>query len=417
MTPRVRDTHDGGASSRRLRSRVPGCDIRYRPCTSPRARPEHDHRPLRQAGSAPTHEEGCVRTARRTRSTHRTQRVRRERAAGPVGTHRRAATEAPLSARARETVGRSPRRDGPAREGAGGQDDAGPHPDGPRHQARDLHRRLHGGLAALHEAVVRRLPSRRRGEGKRVAFVAPYGLYPPAIRATGVTVRGPEGPRRGGRAARSCDRALPACETTCVLDYDDPSEFLGTGAPEALRQVPRDDARPPFDAFAMPRLPLSAYSSPELQQRGAGTSAEQLRRRPARRDLRLQPARHRARADRRDVAVPVLPARHAARHRRGQGSRPALPARRRRGRRDDGAVHRGLATRRARPPRARLPHRQATALAVDEGPRRASASPGTSAIAASSVLASHKGELRERDALDATASWDRPLDAQRSRAR
>ena len=114
-------------------------------------------------------------------------------------------------------------------------------------------------------------PGARR---KRVAFVAPYGLYAPAIQATGVVasalkVRGAE------VTIVTCDQALPACEATCVVEYREPAEFLELDHPKPCGRcyAAAEDA---FDAFRMPRLPLSAYSSPELR-REAWETAERFR--------------------------------------------------------------------------------------------------------------------------------------------
>ena len=113
------------------------------------------------------------------------------------------------------------------------------------------------------------------GRRKRVAFVAPYGMYEPAVRATGVLasalkVRGAE------VTALTCDRCLPACEATSVVDYDDgAAEFLRSDRPKPCGRC-YAAAEDFLDAFRLPRLPLSAYSSPELR-REAAEIAERFR--------------------------------------------------------------------------------------------------------------------------------------------
>jgi hypothetical protein len=100
--------------------------------------------------------------------------------------------------------------------------------------------------------------------GKRIAFVAPYGLYPPAIRATGVMtmslkVRGAE------VGMLLCDEALSACETTCILDYDDAGDFLSRVRPSVCGRC-HATMESVCEAFGTERLAMSSYSSPELQQ-------------------------------------------------------------------------------------------------------------------------------------------------------
>jgi hypothetical protein len=109
--------------------------------------------------------------------------------------------------------------------------------------------------------------------GRRVAFVAPYGLYPPAIRATGVMAMALQA-RGADVGMLLCDEALPACETTCVLDYDDADDFLSRVRPGVCGKchATMESVR---DAFRAERLVLSAYSSPRLQQE-ALDAAKQL---------------------------------------------------------------------------------------------------------------------------------------------
>ena len=111
------------------------------------------------------------------------------------------------------------------------------------------------------------------GRRKRVAFVVPDGLFPPALRATGILaaalrVRGAE------VTIVTCDRCLPACEVTCVVDYREPAEFLKLDRPKPCGRC-HAAAEAAFDAFRMSRLPLSAYSSPELR-REAWETAERF---------------------------------------------------------------------------------------------------------------------------------------------
>lgn len=108
----------------------------------------------------------------------------------------------------------------------------------------------------------------------RVAFVAPYGLFLPAIRASGILaaalrVRGAE------VTFVTCDRCLPACESTCVVDYREPAEFLKLDRPKPCDSC-YGAAKAAFDAFRMSQRPLSAYSSAELQ-REAWETAERFR--------------------------------------------------------------------------------------------------------------------------------------------
>jgi hypothetical protein len=97
-----------------------------------------------------------------------------------------------------------------------------------------------------------------------VAFVAPYGLYPPAIRATGVMAMAMQ--VRGAEVGMLlCDEALPACETTCVLDYADADDFLAHVRPNVCGRC-HSTMESVRDAFGAERLALSDYSTPELQQ-------------------------------------------------------------------------------------------------------------------------------------------------------
>jgi len=249
------------------------------------------------------------------------------------------------------------------------------------------------------------------GERKRVAIVAPYGLYPPAIRATGVIaaalkVRGAE------VTMLTCDQALPACETTCVLDYRDPAEFLKLVRPKVCGTC-HATIEAAGDAFLAARLPLSAYSSPELQQE-AWETAQQYVGRPLadvygyRRD---------------DVAI-------------GQIVEPALFRFFLRGTLADTEDVKAIARRYLRAgvevagmmerfidawrPDVILLHAPvyliggvALAVAKSRGVESASWEVG---YRRSSVMASHKGDYIREMRHDASASWDRPLSSRESHA-
>jgi len=119
-------------------------------------------------------------------------------------------------------------------------------------------------------------PPRRDDAGtpKRVAFVAPYGLFPPAIRGTAIITSALR--ERGVEVtALTCDRCLPACEATCVVDYEEAAEFLASDRPGPCARC-YAGALEAFDSFHLGRLPLSAYSSPELR-READETAERFR--------------------------------------------------------------------------------------------------------------------------------------------
>ena len=105
---------------------------------------------------------------------------------------------------------------------------------------------------------------------KRVAFVAPYGMYESAVRATGVLASALK-IRGADVTAVTCDRCLPACEATCIVDYEGAGELLRSDRPKLCGRcyAAAEDA---LDAFRMPRLPLSAYSSPELRREALETS-------------------------------------------------------------------------------------------------------------------------------------------------
>lgn len=99
----------------------------------------------------------------------------------------------------------------------------------------------------------------------RVAFVAPYGLIPRMLRLTGLLglalrVRGAE------VCVVTCDQCLPACETTCVLDYADGAAFLETERP-APCEACYSGAATAVGAFSLPSLRLGAYSSTDLRNR------------------------------------------------------------------------------------------------------------------------------------------------------
>ena len=247
--------------------------------------------------------------------------------------------------------------------------------------------------------------------GERVAILAPYGLYPPAIRATGVTVEALKA--RGAEVALLlCDRALPACETTCVLDYDDPGEFLGLVRPKVCGRC-HGSMEAAADAFRVKRLSLSAYSSPELQKE-AWEAAEQFA------DAALADiygySRH-------DIAI-------------GQIVEPSMFRFYLRGTLPDTDEVRAVARRYLRAgvemagmierfiedwqPDVLVLHApvyliQATALAVTKARDVRSVS-WEVGYRRSSVMASHKGDYVREMRFDATASWDHPLDAREARA-
>jgi hypothetical protein len=100
--------------------------------------------------------------------------------------------------------------------------------------------------------------------GAKVAVLAPYGLYDPAIRATGVTVQALK-TRGADVALLVCDRALPACETTCILDYEDDEDFLRRVRPKVCDPC-HSTIREAAETFGTAALQLSSYSSSELQE-------------------------------------------------------------------------------------------------------------------------------------------------------
>ena len=249
------------------------------------------------------------------------------------------------------------------------------------------------------------------GNRERVALLAPYGLYPPAIHATGVTVQALKA--RGAEVALLlCDQALPACEATCVLDYDEPAEFLELARPKPCGRC-HAAMEAAADAFRTSRLSLSAYSSPELQWE-AWKAAEQLVDAPLAEIYEY--SRH-------DVAV-------------GQIVEPSMFRFYLRGTLPDTDEMRAVARRYLRAgvevagmierfiddwqPDVLMLHApvyliQATALAVTKarGVRSVSWEVG---YRRGSVMASHKGDYVREMRFDATASWDRPLDSREARA-
>jgi len=249
------------------------------------------------------------------------------------------------------------------------------------------------------------------GSRNRVAILAPYGRYLPAIRATGVTVQALK--TRGAEVAMLiCDEALPACESTCVLDYEGPAEFLGLVRPKVCGKC-HAAAEAAADAFGASRLTLSAYSSPELQKE-AWETAEQFV------DASLADiydySRH-------EVAV-------------GQIVEPSMFRFYLRGTLPDTEEARAVARRYLRAgvefagmmerfietwrPDVLMLHApvyliQATALAVTKARDVPSVS-WEVGYRRSSVMASHKGDYVREMRFDASASWDRPLDSRESRA-
>ncbi len=248
-------------------------------------------------------------------------------------------------------------------------------------------------------------------DGKRIAILAPYGLYPPAIRATGVTVEALK--TRGAQVALLlCDQALPACETTCVLDYDDPGEFLRLVRPKVCGRC-HASMEAAADAFRVTRLSLSSYSSPELQKE-AWEAADRYT------DTPLSDIYD---YNRRGVAI-------------GQIVEPSMFRFYLRGTLPDTPEVRAVARRYLRAgvelagmierfiedwqPDVIVLHApvyliQATALAVTKAREIRSVS-WEVGYRRSSVMASHKGDYVREMRFDATASWDRPLDARESRA-
>ena len=249
------------------------------------------------------------------------------------------------------------------------------------------------------------------GSHERVAILAPYGLYQPAVRATGVTVQALKA--RGAEVALLvCDQALPACEATCVLDYDGPAEFLGLARPKICGSC-HAAIEAAGDAFRTSRLALSAYSSPELQ-REAWDVAEQFG------DASLAEIYE---YRRNEIAV-------------GQIVEPSMFRFYLRGTLPDTEEMRAVARRYLRAgvevagmverfiddwrPDVLMLHApvyliQATALAVTKarGVRSVSWEVG---YRRGSVMASHKGDYVREMRFDATASWDRPLDSREARA-
>ena len=108
--------------------------------------------------------------------------------------------------------------------------------------------------------------------GKRVVFISPYGLYPPAIRATGVMIMALK-VRGADVGMMLCDEALPGCETTCILDYEDAADYLGRVRPSTCGPC-HSTMESACSAFGAERLPMSSYSSPELQQEALHASVE-----------------------------------------------------------------------------------------------------------------------------------------------
>jgi len=254
-------------------------------------------------------------------------------------------------------------------------------------------------------------PDATGGAQKRVAILAPYGLYPPAMHATGVTasalrVRGAE------VALLTCDHALPACETTCVLDYRDTAEFLTLVRPTVCSRC-HAAIEAAGDAFRTSQLSLSAYSSPDLQQEALETAQGFLGR----------PLADVYDYRRGDVAV-------------GQSVEPALFRFFLRGTLSDDEEVSAVARRYLRAgvefagmmerfidswqPDVLLLHAPvyliggvALAVAKSRGVESASWEVG---YRRGSVMASHKGDYVREMRHDASASWDRPLSSRESRA-
>jgi hypothetical protein len=247
--------------------------------------------------------------------------------------------------------------------------------------------------------------------GAKVAILAPYGLYEPAIRATAVSVQALRA--RGAEVALLvCDRALPACETTCVLDYEDDEDFLRGVRPKVCdpcHSTIKEAAR----TFQTAGLQLSAYSSSELQEEArevaesyAGSSLAEIY----------------------DCSWHGIDI--------GQIVEPSLYRFYLRGTLRDTEQVRAVARRYLRAgiemigmldrfigdwgPDVLVLHApvyliQATALAVSKarGLRSVSWEVG---YRSSSVMASHKGDYVREMRFDASASWDRPLSEREARA-
>lgn len=249
------------------------------------------------------------------------------------------------------------------------------------------------------------------GSRKRVAILAPYGLYPPAVHATGVTVQALKA--RGAEVAMLiCDQALPACEATCVLDYESPAEFLGLVRPKLCGKC-HAAAEAAADAFCVPQLSLSAYSSPELQQE-AWAAAEQFADAPL---AEIYDYR------RSDVAI-------------GQIVEPSMFRYYLRGTLTDTEQVRAVARRYLRAgvevagmmerfietwqPDVLMLHAPVYLMGgVTLAVTKALDVPSVSwevGYRRSSVMASHRGDYVREMRFDATDSWDRPLDSRESRA-
>jgi hypothetical protein len=114
-------------------------------------------------------------------------------------------------------------------------------------------------------------PASPTGPRNRVAILAPYGLYVPAIHSTGI-VSAALRARGADVVVLTCDQALAACETTCILDYRDDADFMSRVRPAVCERcygAIHDYCR----AFRLEEVPLSSYSSPGLQ-REAEAAAE-----------------------------------------------------------------------------------------------------------------------------------------------
>ena len=197
--------------------------------------------------------------------------VRRERPQAPSAQKRaRAQAAGAQGARDRRT---DPRRDGPAPEGAGARTALA-------RTLTDLGIK-NGMSTGDYEEDWRRflkLSSRppyaaaAEGEGKRVAFVAPEGMYAPALRGHGI-LAGPCGPAaQSARSSRATERFRRARRRACSTTGT-PAEFLGMARPKLCGTCYANVQRT-FDAFwtaagCRERLQFAHAPARSLGRRGA----------------------------------------------------------------------------------------------------------------------------------------------------
>jgi hypothetical protein len=249
------------------------------------------------------------------------------------------------------------------------------------------------------------------GTPGRVAILAPYGLYSAAVRATCLTAEALKA--RGAEVAiLSCDQALPACEATCILDYQDAEDFMSRVRPEPCEGC-YGNIRDYCRVLGLIQLPLSSYSSPGLQQEAEAAAGQYAD----------APVSDIYRYERNGVAV-------------GQIIEPALFRFYLRGKLPDDDTVRAVGRRFLRAgvelagmldrfidewqPDVLVIHAPVylvggTALAVTKarGVRSASWEIG---YRRGAVMASHRGDYVREMRHDASASWDSPLTPQESQA-